>query len=115
MSKPNSGTFKGTNGSKHSNKNNDSPKPSGNDNKKNHIFHKERHNLKDFLKTFNNNEDAALNKIKEEYNNYIKSNGIKNGRVEITVQINGFNITIRGVAIDGVGHVGTAYEGEKIK
>lgn len=120
MSKPKSGMFNGTAGSKIVKASNESEKknPSnskGDANKKNHIFHKERHKLQNFLKTFNNDEDAALNKLQEVYNNHIKSSGIKNGRVTVIVNINGFDITISGVAIDGVGHIGTAYEGEQIK
>lgn len=65
------------------------------------------------LNSFNNDEDAAFNKLNEVYNNYIKGNGITNGYLQIKVNINGFNITIRGIVIDGVGHIGTAYEGDE--
>ena len=116
MSKPKSGYFNGTFGSKvNESKDNSDYSPSSltmDKNKIRHIFNNPRHNLEEFLKTFNNDEEAAFNKLQEEYNNYIKSNNIKNGTLRVKVQINAFEITIRGIAIDCVGYIGTAYIGE---
>ena len=113
MSKPKSGLFKGTKGEK-------TPiaigerKANGqtNGNKIHHIFHKDQHGLREFLKSFNNDEAAALNRLNQEYNKYIKNSHIKDGFLKIKVNINGFEITIRGIVIDGVGHIGTAYQGD---
>lgn len=118
MSKPKSGVFTNTIGSKYKETQENETKnttstPKFDSNKKHHIFHQEKHNLQNYLKSFNNDEDAAFNKLNEEYNNYIKRNGITSGFLKIKVQINGFEITIRGVVIDGIGHIGTAYEGDE--
>lgn len=112
MSKPKSGLFNGTEGAKTTSSNNSTTTNSRNKNKYHHIFDKERHRLRGYLESFNNDEEAAFNKLNEEYNNYIRSNRTQNGYLEINVNINGFKITIRGVVIDGVGHIGTAYEGD---
>lgn len=111
MSKPKSGLFSGTSSTKESNANTDSTnKGGGSKNKYHHIFDKEQHKLQRYLKTFDNDQEAAFNKLSEEYNNYIRSHNSPNGYLEIKVNINGYKITIRGVVIDGVGNIGTAYE-----
>lgn len=110
MSKPKSELFNGTTGAKTTSSDRVWVANHGNKNKYHHIFDKERHRLRRYLESFNNDEEAAFNKLDEEYNNYIRSNRTQNGYLEISVNINGFHITIRGVVIDGVGHIGTAYE-----
>ena len=112
MSKPKSGLFNGTKGTKTTSPNSNSSTNSSNKNKHHHIFDKERHRLRWYLESFNDDEEAAFNKLNEEYNNYIRNNKTKDGYLEINVNINGFRITIRGVVIDGIGHIGTAYEGD---
>ena len=112
MSKPKSGYFNGTKGSKTIKEDSGLTANTGIRNKYHHIFDKERHNLREFLKSFKNDEEAAFNKLNEEYNTYIRGNNIKDGYLEIRININGFKITIKGVVIDGVGHIGTAYEGD---
>lgn len=112
MSKPKSGLFNGTKGTKTTSPNSNSSTNSSNKNKYHHIFDKERHRLRGYLESFNDDEEAAFNKLNEEYNNYIRNNKTKDGYLEINVNINGFRITIRGVVIDGVWHIGTAYEGD---
>ena len=114
MSKPKSELFSGTNGTKNNNsstdlKNNSAGNITGDINKPHHIFQQDKHKIKEFLKTFNNNEEAAYNRLREEYNNYISGNGIRSGLLKIKININGFDITIVGNVIDGVGHIGTAY------
>lgn len=122
MSKPKSGLFNGTSGVKSCKGADDatsqpeSKKPiasAADVNKYHHVFHQDRHNLKEFLKTFSNDEGAAFDRLQQEYNKYIRQNGIRNWRLQITVKINGFDLTIRGTVIDGIGHIGTAYQGGK--
>lgn len=110
MSKPKSGLFNGTAGTKATSSDSDSVANTGNKNKYHHIFDKECHRLRRYLESFNNDEEAAFNKLNEEYNNYIRSNRTQNGYLEISVNINGFKIAIRGIVIDGIGRIGTAYE-----
>ena len=110
MSKPKSELFHGTSGTKQPKSGVDTNNASsGKVNKYHHIFDKPQHKLQKYLETFNNDQEAAFNKLNEEYNNYIRDHNSPDGYLEIKLNINDCKITIRGVVIDGVGNIGTTF------
>lgn len=75
-------------------------------NKINHIFNAPKHNLDDFLKQCKDKDDA-LKKIEDAFKDAAKD--MSDGPVEVTVDIGGHNITIRGNVSKGSTKVGTAF------
>ena len=76
-------------------------------NKLNHIFGKASiiwMNLYIFLM-----EEQAYSALLEETVKYIKANNISGVFQNITLNVNGFNITVRGNVVDGVVKIGTAF------
>ena len=78
-------------------------------NKLNHIFGKPEHNLEGFLKMFNGDQTAAYNAILRATEEYVKINNIVGRFQNIVVNVNGFDITVRGNVVDGIVKIGTAF------
>ena len=78
-------------------------------NKLNHIFGNEKHNLSDYLKAFNGNKAEAYNALEKATQQYVDANGITGSFKDIVVNVNGFDITVRGTIIDGIVKIGTAF------
>lgn len=78
-------------------------------NKLNHIFGKQQHNLDPLLDSFAGNQEIAYRALFQATDNYVKSNGITGVFKDAVVNVNGFNITVRGNVIDGVTKIGTAF------
>ena len=78
-------------------------------NKLNHIFGKAEHNLDEFVHFFNGNQEQAYSALLKETVKYIKANNISGMFQNITLNVNGFNITVRGNVVDGVVKIGTAF------
>ena len=78
-------------------------------NKLNHIFGKSEHNLGDFLNSYNGNQTDAFKALLKATQNYVQSNNITGTFKDIVVNVNGFDITVRGAVVDGVIKIGTAF------
>ncbi len=78
-------------------------------NKLNHIFGNPEHNFDGFLKMFNGDQTAAYNALLRATEEYVKINNIVGRFQDIVVNVNGFNITVRGNVIDGIVKIGTAF------
>lgn len=90
------------------NNNNKNNKNKKRENKKNHIFGKEQHHLQDFLKSFGDDMDLALDAIEQAARDFVKENNIT-GLFEETINVNGYDITVRGNVVGGEFHLGTAF------
>ncbi|XAK45963.1 hypothetical protein AAID91_05075 [Campylobacter coli] len=79
-------------------------------NKLNHIFNKKEHNLDDFLKSFGNSKEkayeAVVKKIEKDYASGKVSENFTQGHI---ININGFNIEVRGVIKNGESKIGTMF------
>lgn len=78
-------------------------------NKLNHILGKDQHNLGDYLKSFGNNQKDAYNALLNATRDYVKANEITGNFKDIIVNVNGFDITVRGAVVDGIIKIGTAF------
>jgi hypothetical protein len=82
-------------------------------NKAHHIFHntQHKHNFDPFLKKFGGNELKAYNEILSATLKYVKNNplSITNPIQKITVNVRGFNITVKIINVGGMPRIGTAY------
>jgi hypothetical protein len=85
------------------------PPPDPEPNKYNHIFNKPQHDLGDFLDSFHGDQESAFNAVQNAGQNYAAENGLT-GINEFTVNVNGFDITVRGAVIDGFFWVGTFFK-----
>ena len=81
-------------------------------NKLNHVFGKPGHGLGGLLKTFGGNQSQAYNAIQSAGQNYVNTNkitGIINASNEITLNVSGYNVTMRGIVQNGTFKLGTAF------
>jgi hypothetical protein len=76
-------------------------------NKLNHIFSDPGHNLANLVDRLGS-EEAAFNAIQSEAQNAVELGGIT-GRYEVVVTVAGQDVTVRGIVMDGVARVGTAF------
>ena len=78
----------------------------------NHIFGNPDHNLEPFLAYYGGNQSAAYGAVLDVAQSYVTSNGIM-GIIDrynqITVNVCGFYITVRGNVINGVLRIGTFF------
>lgn len=72
-----------------------------------HIFGKEAHKLGGLLQRFRTQEAAYL-AVERATQAAVVAGGIT-GKFEISVKVVGFNVTVRGVAIDGIARIGTFF------
>lgn len=78
-------------------------------NKLKHIFGKDQHNLDNFLDAFDNNQEDAFNAVYSETEKYLQNNNITGQFKDIIVNVDGFNITVRGNIVGGVVRIGTFF------
>ncbi|MDR2939023.1 MAG: hypothetical protein LBV08_01745 [Clostridiales bacterium] len=81
-------------------------------NKLNHLFGKAEHNFDGLLKSFGGNQSQAYNVIQTAAQNYVTQNsitGVINASNQIIVNVAGYNVTVRGVVVDGVLKMGTSF------
>ena len=82
-------------------------------NELNHIFNKAEHQLEGLTNSFGGNRVMAYNAVRNAAQIYVNINKISNQTFSalnpIIVNINGFDITVRGKAIDGIFNVGTFF------
>ncbi|EIT3368041.1 hypothetical protein VBZ91_001692 [Campylobacter coli] len=79
-------------------------------NKLNHIFNKKEHNLDDFLKSFDNSKEKAYEAVvKKIEKNYASGKVSENFTQGYIININGFNIEVRGVIKNGEAKIGTMF------
>ena len=85
---------------------------SGCENDYHHIFDNPQHNLAPFLNSYGGNQAAAYGAVLSAGQSYVTAaciSGVINAYNQITVSVNGFNITIRGNVINGRLHIGTFF------
>ena len=78
----------------------------------NHIFGNLEHNLGPFLSYYNGNQAAAYAAVQTAAQIYVTNNGITgiiNRYNQITVNVSGYPITVRGNVINGTLHIGTFF------
>lgn len=88
---------------------------SGCENDYHHIFDNPQHNLAPFLNSYGGNQAAAYGAVLSAGQSYVtvaRISGEINAYNQITVSVNGFNITIRGNVINGCLHIGTFLSNE---
>ncbi len=80
------------------------------ENKANHAFHNKKHDhhLDEVLESFNNDEISAYKKMTEIAQNYIDNIGASSAD-QFIINVNGFDVTVRGKVIDGFFRITTAY------
>ena len=79
-------------------------------NKWHHIFDDPKHNLNQFLDTFNGNQEQAYNALQSEVQQVVQKQGITDYTEQgIIVNINGFDITVTGKVVNGIAKIGTAF------
>ena len=81
-------------------------------NKLHHVFGKQMHNLSGFLQSFNGNIINAYNTVYGAAQAYVTQHnitGIVGASNQITIVVNGFNITFRGSVVDGILRLGTFF------
>ena len=64
------------------------------------------HKLDDFVKACGN-KDKAFDKLEDAFANAVKDRS--DGRIEIIIRANGFDITVRGAIVSGAPKIGTAF------
>ncbi len=77
-----------------------------------HYFDNPQHNLGPFLASYGGNQSAAYGAVLSAGQAYVATAGISgiiNASNQITVSVNGYNITIRGNVINGTLHIGTFF------
>lgn len=77
-----------------------------------HIFDNPQHNLAPFLNSYGGKQAAAYGAVLSAGQSYVTAaciSGVINAYNQITVSVNGFNITIRGNVINGRLHIGTFF------
>ena len=70
-----------------------------------------------FLNSYGGNQAAAYGAVLSAGQSYVtvaRISGVINAYNQITVSVNGFNITIRGNVINGCLHIGTFYQMRRI-
>ena len=72
-----------------------------------HIFNKAGHKLDSFLKSFGGNQTKAYNAVQQAGQNYVNATKATGLVQDIVVNVNGHNITIRGMVINGEFKIGT--------
>ena len=77
-------------------------------NKLQHIFDNPQHDLNNFAAKFGSREEA-FNALQAEVQKTVELQSIT-GVYETTVTVAGENVTIRGVVINGVAQIGTAFK-----
>lgn len=85
---------------------------SGGENDYHHIFDNPQHNLAPFLNSYGGNQAAAYGAALSAGQSYVTAaciSGVINAYNQITVSVNGFNITIRRNVINGRLHIGTFF------
>lgn len=85
---------------------------SGCENDYHQIFDNPQHNLAPFLNSYGGNQAAAYGAVLSAGQSYVTAaciSGVINAYNQITVSVNGFNITIRGNVINGRLHIGTFF------
>lgn len=85
---------------------------SGCENDYHHIFDNPQHNLAPFLNSYGGNQTAAYGAVLSAGQSYVTAacmSGVINAYNQITVSVNGFNITIRGNVINGRLHIETFF------
>lgn len=75
-------------------------------NKINHIFNKAEHKLGDFVESCGSNR-KAFDKLEHAFKKVAK--GRSDGVFEASINIDGFNITVRGSVVNGLPKIGTAF------
>jgi hypothetical protein len=80
-------------------------------NKLNHIFHNlaHDHKLDKFLVSFGGNEESAFRALQQAAQDYVVQHNIVGHIDDIIVNVNGFEITVRGEVIDGFARISTAF------
>lgn len=73
------------------------------------MFGKARHNFREFLELYGCDQVQAYQAILKDTEEYIRANGITGSFENIVITVNGIDITVRGIVIDGVVHIGTAF------
>ena len=84
----------------------------GCENDYNHIFGNPEHNLDGFVGYYGGDQAAAYAAVSVAAQAYVTSHqitGIINAFNQITVNVSGFNITVRGNVINGRFHIGTFF------
>ena len=76
-------------------------------NKLNHIFGKAIHNLGGVVKHYGS-QKAAFTALKSATEAAVKSQGLT-GAFQTVVKVGGAQVTVRGIVVDGVVHIGTAF------
>ena len=85
---------------------------SGCENDYNHIFGNPQHKLDEFVGYYGGNQAAAYSAVSVAAQAYVTSHqitGIINASNQITVNVSGFNITVRGNVINDRLHIGTFF------
>jgi RHS repeat-associated protein len=81
-------------------------------NKLNHLFGKGEHNFNSLLRSFEGDQAKAYHAIQNAAQNYVVRHnvtGIINASNQITVNVSGHNVVVRGAVIDGTMRIGTAF------
>ena len=84
----------------------------GCENDYNHIFGNPEHNLDEFVEHYGGDQAAAYAAVSVAAQAYVTSHqitGIINAFNQITLNVSGFNITVRGNVINGRLHIGTFF------
>ena len=79
------------------------------DNKLNHIFGNPRHQMSSYLDSFGGDKRQAYYALYSATEKYVRSNHIMGVFNDIAVNVNGYNILVRGIIIDKELRIGTAF------
>ena len=79
------------------------------DNKLNHIFGNPRHQMNSYLDSFGGDKRQAYYALYNATEKYVRSNHIMGVFNDIVVNVNGYNILVRGIIIDKELRIGTAF------
>ncbi len=78
-------------------------------NKLKHIFGQERHKLKGLLDSFSGNQMNAYSAVEQAAQEYATMNNLTSVLNEFSVVVSGYEITVRGIVIDGILKIGTFF------
>jgi hypothetical protein len=85
------------------------PDDSKDQNKVDHIFSEkqiQKHKLQDFLKSFNGDKAKAYQALQNAARNTVST---QSGPFQAVVNVNGFNVTVRGSVMNGIARLSTAF------
>lgn len=76
-----------------------------------HVFDNPTHDhkLDSYLKSYNGNQTQAYNAVQQAGQNYVNSNNITGIVKDIVINVNGYDITVRGMVVDGIFRIGTFF------